>query len=49
MKLKLRIAVVIEPQYTAAYDFNDGIARVNVEDRWGYIDKTGSYIWPLSK
>jgi uncharacterized lipoprotein YddW (UPF0748 family) len=33
--------VVIPPQFEQADSFSDGLARVKIEDKWGYIDKTG--------
>ena len=46
---------VIKPQFDAAADFYEGIARVNIGctttrfgvqigGKWGYIDKTGKYV-----
>lgn len=36
--------VAIRPQYSNAYPFSDGLAAVYDGDKWGFIDKTGSYI-----
>jgi hypothetical protein len=36
--------VVIEPQFTEARDFNQGIARIKTGSRWGYIDDTGKIV-----
>ena len=43
---------VIQPQFTTARDFSEGLAVVNIEEllenwKWGYIDKTGKKIIPL--
>ena len=32
-----------------ADDFNNGVARVKIGSRWGYINKQGKYIWKPSK
>lgn len=37
--------IVIEPQFDEAGDFFDGVALVVTDDKEGYIDKTGKYIW----
>jgi hypothetical protein len=47
---------VINPQYTWAYNFEDGVAQVGVRvgtdkdtpTKYGYIDKQGKYIWQPS-
>ena len=37
---------IIKPKYYAAYNFNNGLAKVKFSDsEWGYIDKTGMFIW----
>lgn len=36
----------IPPQFDAADDFAEGFARVQKDNRWGYIDKTGKFIIP---
>ncbi|MCA1993770.1 MAG: WG repeat-containing protein [Coleofasciculus sp. S288] len=35
--------VVIPPQFEEADSFNEGLARVKVGEKWGYIDKTGKF------
>lgn len=37
---------VIEPQFSLAMDFNEGLAAVKQgeTDEWGFIDKTGKYV-----
>ena len=35
---------VIEPQFSRAGDFCEGLARVKINGKWGYIDKTGEFI-----
>jgi|GEM_PF-3358975 hypothetical protein len=41
--------VILEPTYTMAYDFHDGLAAVSIADsegreKFGYIDVTGNYV-----
>jgi hypothetical protein len=40
--------MVINPQFDAAYGFNDGLAAVRIGDdqtgKWGYIDKQGKMV-----
>lgn len=38
-------AMVIKAQFDRAGKFQNGIARVLVGNKWGYIDKTGRYVW----
>ncbi|BAY76156.1 serine/threonine protein kinase [Nostoc linckia NIES-25] len=38
------ISFVIEPKYDEAYDFSEGLARVKVDGKWGYIDRIGSFV-----
>ena len=35
---------VIEPQFSAAKAFSDGLAAVKISDRWGYIDKGKAFV-----
>jgi len=35
---------LIEPQFSWAYEFTDGVAQVELEGEWGLIDRTGDYI-----
>jgi hypothetical protein len=37
--------LVIKPLFTNADDFKNGLARVQVINDWGYIDKKGNWIW----
>jgi WG containing repeat len=41
--------VVIEPQFDKAGDFESGLAQVEVQGRFGYIDRDGQYVWNPSK
>lgn len=36
--------VAIPPQYEEADSFSEGLARVKINSKWGYIDKTGKLI-----
>jgi hypothetical protein len=37
--------MVIEPKFTEVDDFEDGITEVWIDDKMGYIDRKGNYIW----
>lgn len=37
-------ALVIKPQFFMARAFSDGMAAVNVRDKWGFIDKNGEMV-----
>jgi len=38
--------MIVQPQFYYAKDFHNGLARVfYARDRWGYIDKTGRFVW----
>ena len=37
---------VIEPQFDHAWDFDNGLAMVQVGDTLGYIDRSGNFVWP---
>ena len=39
--------MVISPQYDNVEPFCNGLAKVCIGDKWGYIDKSGTYIWNL--
>jgi hypothetical protein len=39
-----RLAII--PEYRNARNFSEGLAPVQIEDKWGYIDKTGKMIIP---
>jgi len=41
--------MVIKAQFDSAGTFQGGIARVRIGNKWGYIDKTGNYVWEPSK
>ena len=41
--------VVIAPRFDMAWTFSEGLALVGVEDRYGYIDKQGAYVWEPSE
>ncbi len=36
--------VVVPPQFEQADAFSDGLARVKIGEKWGYIDKTGKQV-----
>jgi hypothetical protein len=40
--------MLISLRFDTASGFVNGIARVNVDSKWGYIDRTGKYIWQPS-
>lgn len=35
----------IPPIFDIAYPFKGGLARVSIDEKWGYIDKTGNFVW----
>ena len=37
-------SVVIEPRYEQAWYFAEGLARVRIGGKWGYIDRTGQTV-----
>ena len=39
--------VIIKPKYDNLYDFRDGLASVELDDKWGLIDKNGVEITPI--
>ena len=39
--------IVIQPSFEEAYEFIDGIARVEIGKKIGYINKLGEYVWKL--
>ena len=41
--------LVIQPKYDWAGTFSDGVAPVWVGSKWGYINKSGEFIWGPSK
>ena len=38
--------MAIEPQFNTGYAFSEGRALINVDNRWGYIDKKGRTVIP---
>jgi len=40
---------VIKPQFDSAEMFQDGIAEVTSDGARGWIEKSGKFLWPLSK
>ena len=38
--------VIVEPQFSSATHFGEGLAGVKVGDKWGFIDKKGKLIIP---
>jgi hypothetical protein len=38
--------VAIEPQFSSAYDFENGLARVKVDTTWSVIDTAGQLLFP---
>jgi hypothetical protein len=41
--------VVIPPRFDEAWPFTDGAALVRVGGKWGYVNKSGAFIWEPSK
>jgi hypothetical protein len=42
--------MVIAPHYDEIdTPFSEGLAGVKVGGKWGYIDKTGKYVWAPTK
>lgn len=39
--------VIIEPKYSGAEDFSEGLACVSLNDVWGFIDETGKVVIPF--
>jgi hypothetical protein len=40
---------VIQPKYDEAWPFSDGVALVLAGGKWGYINKSGEFIWGPTK
>ena len=38
--------VVVPPKYVDARNFREGLASVNLDGKWGYIDKSGTEVIP---
>ena len=36
--------LAIPAEFTEAWDFRGGLARVRVSDRFGYVDEAGRYV-----
>ena len=45
-KLKARDYVVVPCKYNHVYRFSEGLAAVELNGKWGYIDKTGKEVIP---
>jgi hypothetical protein len=39
--------VIVEPQFTDADEFFEGLARVQRDGKWGFIDHSGRFVIPL--
>src|SRR6185436_13140735 len=39
--------IIIAPKYDSAYNFEDHLARVKLNNKWGYIDETGKETIPI--
>jgi hypothetical protein len=39
--------VVVTPKYNSGGNFHEGLARVSLNKKWGFIDKTGKEVIPL--
>lgn len=37
--------IVINPQFDFAEAFSEGTAKVEIEERWAYIDKSGKIVY----
>lgn len=35
---------LIEPKFDSAYGFEDGLANVMINDKWGFIDQSGKFV-----
>jgi WG containing repeat len=40
---------VIPPQFDLAYGFSEGLAAVQIDKKWGYIEITGKMVIPLQE
>ncbi|WDF63583.1 WG repeat-containing protein [Flavobacterium sp. KACC 22763] len=38
----------VEPKYSAAREFSDGLAAVKENGKWGFIDNTGAFVIPAT-
>lgn len=39
-------SVVVNPQYSDAHDYSEGLAAVKIDGRWGFIDSSSRWIIP---
>ena len=46
-RIKSTGEVIVLPKYDCAENFNEGLASVKLNVKWGYIDKTGKEITPF--
>ncbi|MBD2494103.1 WG repeat-containing protein [Nostoc sp. FACHB-280] len=37
--------LVVKPQFDAAWSFFEDLAAIQIGEQWGFIDRTGKYIW----
>lgn len=37
--------IVIPLQFDQAFDFSNGLATVRIDEKYGYIDFSGKYVW----
>ena len=44
---EMSYSVMITPQYEDADSFNEGLAAVKKDGKWGYIDETGKTVIPF--
>jgi hypothetical protein len=43
-KSAAEFAAKVELRYESAFDFSEGLAAVMVDDVWGYVDTSGSFV-----
>ena len=36
---------VIQPKFDEAYDFDGDLAKIEIDDRFGYVDRVGNLVW----
>jgi hypothetical protein len=41
--------VIIQPQFDRVWTFENGLAMVEVQGRFGYINRDGEYVWKPTK
>ena len=44
LSLILPSYLVVKPQFSEVKNFSQGLAAVKLDDKWGYIDKTGKVV-----